>query len=73
MKFSPNDARYEIDQKLAKYDGFNTVSLEESNDAKMVLADALINPDCKNNECIGKEFWCSLPPHGGSGLKYTII
>lgn len=44
--------------KYDKYDGFNTVSLEESRDAKMVLADALINPDFRNNECIGKEFWC---------------
>ena len=65
MKFNPTtdvpkfkEQSYEIDQKLAKYDGFNTISMEESNDAKMVLADALINPDFKNNECIGKEFWC---------------
>lgn len=65
MKFNPNtdvpkieEQSYDIDPKLAKYDGFSTISMEESNDAKMVLADALINPDFKNNECIGKEFWC---------------
>ena len=65
MKFNPNtdvpkfeEQSYEVDQKLAKYDGFNTISLEESNEAKVVLAEALISPDFKNNECIGKEFWC---------------
>lgn len=42
--------------KWEKYDGYVTESLE-SGDGSIVLADGFLNPDFKNRECIGKEFW----------------
>ena len=60
-KFNPAEmvgerGTYNDNHRWIDYDGYVTESLKEGEGA-IVLADAMLMPDFKNRECLGKEFW----------------